>query len=417
MFIVSRKPSGNSSNRVSDTPVQALPAIEGGVPERSSFLVFGAPRIDEAEIQEVVSTLRSGWIGTGPKTARFEEAFRAYKKSTYAIAVNSCTAALHLSMLALGIQPGDEVISTPMTFCATINAILHSRAVPVFADCDPVTMTIDPKEIEKKITPRTRAILVVHFAGRPCDMDAIMAIATRHHLRVIEDCAHAIETEYHDRPAGTIGDAGCFSFYVTKNIVTAEGGMVLTRDHALEERIKVLALHGMSRDAWKRFSDSGYKHYEIVDAGFKYNMTDIQASLGLHQLRRVDEMWERRRAIWARYSEAFRDLPCAVPPAPETGTRHAHHLFTLMIDPVHLRMSRDHLLDAIQKEGVGVGIHYLSLVTHAFYRRFIAPGDSFPAAQSISERTLSLPLSAHLSDADVDSVIRAVTKVLRYYSS
>lgn len=394
----------------------ATPAIEGGIPERSTFLVFGSPHIGEAEIQEVVSTLRSGWIGTGPKTIQFEEEFRAYKNAGHAIAVNSCTAALHLSMLALGVRPGDEVITTPMTFCATANAIIHAGARPVFADCQRDTMNIDYEEVAKKITPRTKAIIPVHFAGRPCEMDALMRLAKQHSLRVIEDCAHATETTYHGRPVGTIGDAGCFSFYVTKNVVTGEGGMVVTNQKPLEQRVKILALHGMSKDAWKRFSDSTYKHYEVVDAGFKYNMTDMQASLGLHQLRAVETHYQRRQEIWNRYNETLQDLPCALPAPSAPQTRHALHLYTIVVDLNRLKVSRDHLLDAFSQERIGIGVHYLALHTFPFYRQYLRPGDSFPNAEFISERTISLPLSSKLQDEDVDSVIRAVRKILLYYS-
>ncbi|HBG30125.1 MAG TPA: UDP-4-amino-4,6-dideoxy-N-acetyl-beta-L-altrosamine transaminase, partial [Gammaproteobacteria bacterium] len=244
---------------------------------RERFLTFGAPLIGEAEIDEVVDSLRSGWLGTGPKVARFERDFAAYKGVEQAVAVNSCTAALHLSLLAAGLAPGDEVITTPLTFCATVNAILHAGATPVLADVDPVTFNLDPAAVAARITPRTRAVLPVHFAGRPCDMGALMALAEHHDLRVIEDCAHAIESRYDGRPVGTIGDFGCFSFYVTKNVVTGEGGMILTRRTEDAARLKTLALHGMSHDAWRRFSDSGYRHYQVVECGFKYNMMDLQA--------------------------------------------------------------------------------------------------------------------------------------------
>ncbi len=253
------------------------------------FLVFGSPMIEEAEIDEVVASLRSGWLGTGPKVARFEEDFRNYKSSPHAIAVNSCTAALHLSMLAAGLQPGDEVITTAMTFVATVNAIIHAGLTPVLADIDPITMNIDPRSIEQKITSRTKAILPVHFAGRACDMDAICDIANRNNLKIIEDCAHAIETEYKGRKTGSFGDFGCFSFYVTKNIITGEGGMVITKSEEDAAKIKVMALHGLSKDAWKRFSDEGYKHYYATAAGFKYNMMDIQAAIGIHQLKRIEK--------------------------------------------------------------------------------------------------------------------------------
>lgn len=274
---------------------------------KERFLVFGSPLIEEAEIAEVVDSLKSGWLGTGPKVARFEKEFAAYKKSCCALALNSCTAALHLCLVALNMAPGDEVITTPLTFCATANAIIHAGGVPVLADVDPATMNLDPAKVRAAITPRTRAILPVHFAGRACDMDGLCGLAEEFGLVLIEDCAHAIETEYHGRPAGTFGQFGCFSFYVTKNVVTGEGGMVLAKDEAMAGRIKTLGLHGMSADAWKRFSDEGYKHYLVTEAGFKYNMMDIQAAIGLHQLARVEENWKRRSAIWAAY-----DAPCTL---------------------------------------------------------------------------------------------------------
>lgn len=218
-----------------------------------------------------------------------------------------------MAFMALRLQPGDEVITTAMTFCATVNTIIHAGATPVLADINPVTQCIDPASVESRITPRTRAIAVVHFAGRACDMDAIMAIAEKYHLAVVEDCAHAIETEYHGRKAGTIGDIGCFSFYSTKNVVTGEGGMVIAKDQAVLDRIRIMALHGMSADAWARFSDAGYKHYQVVDLGFKYNMMDLQAAIGIHQLQRVEHNWERRRELWERYCTAFADLPLILP--------------------------------------------------------------------------------------------------------
>lgn len=394
----------------------STPAIEGGAPTRSDFLIFGRPLIGEAEIEEMVRTLRSGWIGTGPKSQQFEEQFRAYKNSRFAVAVNSCTAALHLSMLALGIGEGDEVITTPMTFCATANAIIHAGARPVFADCERDTMNIDPRAIERRITKRTKAIVPVHFAGRACDMEAIMTIAEKHRLRVIEDCAHAIETRYHGRPAGTFGDAGCFSFYVTKNVVTGEGGMIITQRPDIEQSLKVLALHGMSRDAWKRFSDEGYKHYSVIQAGFKYNFTDVQASLGIHQLKRIDESHRRRKQIWDRYQEAFAGLPCFQPTPEAPETQHAYHLYTLLLDTDRLRVGRDYFLHALTKENIGVGVHYLALNVHDFYKQFLHPGERFPEAEFISERTLSLPLSPAMSDEDVESVVHAVQKLLSYFA-
>ncbi len=312
--------------------------------ETLPYIVFGAPHIGEEEIAEVEACLRSGWLGTGPRVARFERDFAAYKGvgPEQVAAVNSCTAALHVSMIAADLEPGSEVITTPLTFCATINAIIHAGLTPVLADIDPRTMNIDPAAIEDAITPRTRAILPVHFAGRPCDMDAIMAIARKHDLVVIEDCAHAIETEYHGRKAGTFGDFGCFSFYATKNVVTGEGGMIIGRDQDRIDRARMLALHGMSKDAWHRFSDSGYKHYQVVEAGFKYNMMDIQAALGIHQLGRIEQNLHRREHIWNRYMEAFASLPVELPAEPEAGTRHAlspfHHAWSTRHDAALIAM-------------------------------------------------------------------------------
>jgi dTDP-4-amino-4,6-dideoxygalactose transaminase len=380
---------------------------------KDRFLVFGAPLIEQAEIDEVVDSLRSGWLGTGPKVARFEEDFKRYKGAPHAAAVYSCTAALHLAMVASGVGEGDEVITTPLTFCASVNAIIHTGATPVLADVDPRTMNIDPARVAEKITPRTRAIMPVHFAGRACDMGTLMKLAQQHRLMVVEDCAHAIETTYRGTPAGLFGDFGCFSFYVTKNVITGEGGIVLAKDEALAARIKVLALHGMSKDAWKRFSDSGWVHYQVIEAGFKYNMMDIQAAIGIHQLKRVEKNWERRREIWNRYNEAFRGFPIGTPADPETDTRHAHHLYTIMIDPARAGIERDAFLSAIQAQGIGVGVHYVSIPEHPFYQTTFAwKPEQYPHATRIGRQTVSLPLGPKLSDADVADVIEAVRRVL-----
>ena len=380
-------------------------------PER--FLVFGRPTLEDAEVQEVLDSLSTGWLGTGPKVARFERDFAAYQGVPHAVAVSSCTAALHLSLLAAGLGPGDEVITTPLTFCATVNAILHAGAVPKLADVDPRTMNLDPARVADAITPRTRAILPVHFAGRPCPMGELLDLCERHDLKLIEDCAHAIETEYGGRRAGTFGDFGCFSFYATKNITCGEGGMVLARREQDAARIKVLALHGMSKDAWRRYSDDGYKHYWVTDLGFKYNMMDLQAAIGLHQLERVERWWLRRREIWQRYDEAFAGLPLETPAPPEPGTRHAYHLYTVLIDEARAPLSRDGFLEAMTRENIGVGVHYLAVPEHPYYQERFGwlPAD-VPHAASIGRRTVSLPLSGGLSDEDVADVIEAVRRVL-----
>lgn len=383
------------------------------VRSKDNFLVFGSPMIEDAEIQEVVHSLKSGWLGTGPKVAQFENDFKAYKNASHAVAVNSCTAALHLSMLAAELEPSDEVITTPLTFCATVNTIIHAGATPVLTDVDPMTMNIDPEQVEVRITSKTKAIIAVHFAGRPCDMDALCLIAKRHNLKLIEDCAHAIETEYKGRKAGTIGDFGCFSFYVTKNIVTGEGGMILCRQEHDASRIKVLALHGMSKDAWKRFGDEGYKHYYVTECGFKYNMMDLQGAIGLHQLKRVDKYWQRRQEIWQRYNDAFADLPIELPASPEVNTRHAYHLYTVLIDETKTGLSRDEFLNRMTAENIGVGVHYLSIPEHPYYQqKFTWKLSDYPVATKIGRQTVSLPLSAKLTDSDVDDVIKAVKKVL-----
>lgn len=379
---------------------------------RKEFLVFGSPAIEEAEIAEVVATLRSGWIGTGPRVARFEEMFREYIGAKHAIALNSCTAALHLSMVVSGVGPGHEVITTPMTFCATANAVIHTGARPVFVDVERDTFNIDPARIERAITPRTKAILPVHFAGRPCRMDRIQALARRHRLLLIEDAAHAIETSYQGRKIGAIGDLTCFSFYVTKNVVTAEGGMVTTDSADLAAKIKMYGLHGMSKDAWKRFSDEGFKHYQVIFPGFKYNMTDLQAALGLHQLARIAQNAKRREEIWQRYDEAFTDLPVVRPAPIEAGTVHSRHLYTILVKTEEIGKTRDQVLNELISLNVGTGVHYTALHLHPYYRQAFGhkEGD-FPNAEYIGERTLSLPLSAKLTEPDVEDVIGAVRRV------
>lgn len=381
------------------------------VRSKERFLVFGAPCIEQIEIDELTQSLRSGWIGTGPKVFRFQNDFAAYKGGgVTAVAVNSCTAALHLSLIASGVGPGDEVITSALTFCSTVNAIIHAGATPVLADVDPSTMNIDPADVARKVTPATRAILPVHFAGRPCEMDRLCALAEEHQLILIEDCAHAIETTWHGKAAGTFGRFGCFSFYVTKNITTGEGGMILTSDPASADRLRVLGLHGMSKDAWKRYSDEGYLHYQVVDAGFKFNMTDMAASLGIHQLTRVETWWKKREKIWQRYNEAFADLPIGLPAPPAENTRHAYHLYTLLIDEEITGVSRDEFLSRLMQHNIGAGVHYQSIPEHPFYReRFGWEKENYPHAHRIGRQTASIPLSPGLSPCDVDDVVEAVT--------
>jgi dTDP-4-amino-4,6-dideoxygalactose transaminase len=380
---------------------------------RDEYLVFGSPQINDEEVNEVVDSLRSGWLGTGPKVARFEEKFRQYIGTDHAMAVNSCTAGLHLSMIVAGLGPGDEVITTAMTFCATVNTIVHVGATPVLVDCDRETMLIDPQRIEDAITPRTRAIVPVHLCGRPCDMDAIIDIAERHNLLVIEDAAHAIESVYKGCKIGNIGHLTNFSFYVTKNVITGEGGMITTNIQEFADKIKMYALHGMSKDAWKRFSDDGYKHYQVVFPGYKYNMMDLQAAIGLHQLDRVNNNLKRRNEIWQYYNESFSNLPLGLPAPDAPDTVHARHLYTLMVDEGHAGLNRDTFMQELHKMNIGTGVHYIGVHLHPYYReRFGYKPEDFPASTWISERTVSIPLSPKLSHTDIEYISQTIHSIL-----
>lgn len=388
-------------------------AINGGKPIRDSFLVFGAPDIKEPEIKEVERTLRSGWLGTGPKTHKFEEDFKKYIGCKHALALNSCTAGLHLALNVIGVGPGDEVITTPMTFASTANVIVHQGARPVFVDIERDTMNIDPDKIEEAITPKTKAIIPVHVAGRPCKMDEIMDIARKHNLYVIEDAAHAVEAWYKDQKVGSIGDIAAFSFYVTKNVITGEGGMVTTNNDEWAEKLRIRSLHGLSKDAWKRYSAEGFQPYEVLYPGYKYNMTDIQASLGIHQLARVEDNWKTRDKIWKRYNEAFSQIPEIITPLEEREIRHAHHLYTILLRLEQLEINRNQFIEALKAENIGTGIHYVTLHLHKYYREaFGFKRGDFPNAEWVSDRTVSLPLSPRLTERDVEDVIEAVYKTL-----
>ena len=381
--------------------------------KRKDYLVFGSPLIEEPEIQEVVDTLESAWLGTGPKVSKFEDILKEYTGAKFAMALNSCTAGLHLAMLVTGVRQGDEVITTPLTFCSTANAIIHTGATPVFVDVEKESMNMNPAKIEEAITPRTRAIIPVHLAGRPCDMDAIMDIAKRHDLLVIDDAAHCIEGWYKGKKIGNIGDMTCFSFYVTKNIVTGEGGMVTTNKEVWADKIKMYGLHGLSRDAWRRYSDEGFVHYQVIFPGYKYNMMDIQASLGLHQMNRIDKYLKKREQIWETYNKAFSSLPVICPTDPEKDTVHARHLYTLLIDTEKINKTRDMVQQELHELNIGTGIHFISLHLHDYYRKTYGYKENdFPNAKWISERTISLPLSAKITDEDAEAVIGSVEKIL-----
>ena len=396
-----------------------LPAIAGGTPVRGpeSRLVFGAPVIGEAEISSVVACLRSRWIGLGPRVEQFERAFARYKGAPHAAAVSSATAAIHLTLLALGIGPGDEVIAPAMTFCSTVHSIVHTGATPVLVDCDRNTFNIEPESIEKQVTSRTKAILAVHMCGRCCEMDPILNIAHRHNLRVIEDCAHAIESAYHGRASGLMGDAGCCSFYPTKNVATCDGGMVITRDRRLYDRVKVLSLHGMTADAWSRFV-GGPTGYEVLAPGYKYNMTDVAAAIALPQLEVVEERWKQRERIWRAYDEQLAGLPLQLPAPAEPGSRHACHLYTVLLSLEKIGATREQIIAALDAENIGVGIHYVPVHQHPYYRqRFGFTDADFPSATFVGERTISLPLTPAMSEHDVNDVVAALERIFRYYKA
>ena len=385
---------------------------------RPGFLVFGAPRIGEEEIAEVVDTLRSGWIGFGPKCVRFEEEFAGYTRSPHALSVNSATAALHLALIAAGVGEGDEVITTPLTFCATANVITHVGATPVFVDVDEHTQNIDPARIACAVTPRTKAILPVHMCGWPCDMDAIGEIAERHGLVVIEDAAHAVEAWHRGRKIGSISPFTAFSFYATKNMTTAEGGMLTVRDPAAHDRLRALRLHGLDKDAWKRYAPGAFLPYETMEPGYKYNMTDLQASLGLHQLARLEENLLVRQQVWRAYDEGFADLDVVRTPGPRDSahTRHARHLYTLRLELGSLGAARARFLAALAAENIGSGIHFVPVHLHRWYaKEYGTRRGDFPVAEAIGDTTVSLPLSAAMTPADAQDVVRAVHKVARRY--
>jgi dTDP-4-amino-4,6-dideoxygalactose transaminase len=403
----------------SATEMKHLPAIAGGHPIRSADnpIRFGSPKIGDAEISAISGCINRGWIGKGPVVDEFETAFAAFKTAPHAIAVSSCTAAIHLALVSLGIGPGDEVITPTLTYCATIHDIIHVGATPVLVDSDPGTLNL-VTHLEAFATPRTKAIVVVHFAGRCCEMDQIMQFARDRGIFVIEDCAHAIEATYHGIPAGLIGDIGCFSFYPTKNMTTIEGGMVITRDAELAKKIRTLSQQGLSHDAWKRYSDAGYQHYDIVDAGFKYNMTDIQAAIGLVQLQALPERHRYRFQLWKRYETNLAEIPC-LRPAPvdiEGDDVHALHLYTIQIEADKFPIGRDHLMEALTAENIGVGVHYVPIHLSQFYSEAYQwrKGD-FPNSELVGARIISLPLGADLSQQDVDDVCLAFTRIYNFF--
>lgn len=380
---------------------------------REKFLPVSLPTIEQEEINEVVDSLKSGWITTGPKVIKFEEKFKHYVGAKQAVALNSGTAALHVSYLAAGIKPGDEVITTPLTFAATVNMILLVGARPILVDIDLKTLNIDPAKIEKAITPKTRAVVPVHFAGLPCDMEAIGAIARRRNLTVIEDAAHAVGTKYNGKLIGTLSPFTCFSFHPMKNITTGEGGIVTVEEEAIAEKLRALRFHGIAKDAWKRYDKKGSALYDVQALGFKYNMLDIQAAIGIHQLDKLERFISRRTEIARQYYEAFSSLETLIlPPDGRKQDRHAWHLYPVQFKIEKLRKDREKIIDELKTENIGTGIHYIAIHLHSFFSKTLGyhRGD-FPNAEYVSDRVLSLPLYPSMTEQDVQDVIQAVKKV------
>jgi dTDP-4-amino-4,6-dideoxygalactose transaminase len=392
------------------------PAIIGGKPVRETPLRFGVPFIEQEEIDEVVQVLKSGWISTGPKNHELEEHFKAYTGAKNAIALSSCTAGMELSLRVAGIGNGDEVITTPMTFAATANVVIHCGAMPIFADIDKYTLNIDPSDIEHRITFKTRAIMPVHYAGQPCKMDDICEIAKKHNLFIIEDAAHALGAEYQGRKIGSIGHTTSFSFHVQKNITTAEGGMVTTDNNDWDRMLRILRLHGMTKDAWGRSKESK-THYDVVFPGYKYNLTDIQAAMGIVQLGKLESYIKIRQKYAKMYDEAFRHIPQITTLKRIEDIRHAETMYVIMLNIDKLKIDRDEFVRCLQAENIFPSVHFTPVHLHTYYRETYGykEGD-YPVAENAAERVISLPFSPKLTEDDVEDIIKGVSKIAMYYS-
>jgi dTDP-4-amino-4,6-dideoxygalactose transaminase len=382
----------------------------------STFLPFHVPQIDKEEIESVVETLQSGWLTTGVKVKQFEEEFAAFVGARHAIAVNSCTAALHLALEAIGVQEDDEVILPTMTFAATAEVATYFKAKPVLVDVAEGTLNIDPCCIEQAITRKTKAIIPVHFAGHPCAMDRILDIARHHGLPLIEDAAHALPARFRGRMVGTIGDITCFSFYATKNVTTGEGGMLTTNNTEWAERMRLMSLHGLSRDAWNRYTAQGAWAYDIVSAGFKYNLTDLAAAVGIPQLHKCDRFWKVRERYAALYRAGLSHLQEIRLPEATNDVQHAWHLFVIQLIPERLRIGRNEFIELLKKAGVGCSVHFIPLHLHSYYRDVWGYRSAdFPVATLASERIVSLPLYPKMTEGDVNRVITAVQELIEEY--
>ena len=393
-----------------------LPAIEGGTPVRANRLYFHRSPIDESGVQAVAETLRSGWLTIGPKTEAFEAALAGYIGARHAIAVSSCSEAMFLALKALGIGPGDEVITSALTFASTVHAIIHTGARPVLADIETETYGLDPADLEDRITSKTRAILPVHFGGQACRIDAILDLAGRHGLYVVEDAAHSFGAAYRDRKIGTFGHITTFSFYATKNLTTGEGGCLTFEDDRLEHVLRRLSYHGMSHDTWERYTDRGSWYYEVEIAGYKCNLNDILSSLGLSELPKVDERRDRRADIAARYIRALEPYPAVRLPRVRPGNLHTWHLFVICLDPNRLGLDRDGISKALAAENISCSVHFIPIYKHPFFSPYLGPKDRFPVCDEYFSGCLSLPIYPGMADEDVADVVTALGKIISHYS-
>jgi dTDP-4-amino-4,6-dideoxygalactose transaminase len=392
-------------------PTEKL-AAAGGTPVRETFLPYSLPQTGEEEKRELIAALESGWITTGPRTKKLEADLAEYTGAAHVLCVDSCTAALHLALDALDLEPGDEVVTSPLTFCSTANTIIHAGGIPVLADVEPDTLNLDPEAAARAITSRTRALLPVHYGGHPCEMDAFAVLAREHGLAVVEDAAHAIGASYRGRKVGTMSDAACFSFYATKNMTTAEGGALATDRDDLAERARRNSLHGMSKDAWKRYTSAGSWYYEVVSPGFKYNMTDLEAALGLHQLARLEGFIARRQELALKFDAAFAGHPAITVPARRSEVRHVYHLYAIRLDLDRLSCDRAEFIEMLKAEGIGTTVNFIPIHFHPYYRERLGLAEgAFPVAEAAYHRLISLPLYPRMTDADADDVVAAVRKV------
>jgi dTDP-4-amino-4,6-dideoxygalactose transaminase len=378
------------------------------------FLPFALPEIGEEEIEEVVATLRSGWLTGGPRVQRFEEGLRRVTGAQHAVALSSCTAGLHLALLAAGIGPGDEVITTPFTFCATVNVIIHAGATPVLADICEEDNNIDPEQVARKITPRTKALMPMHYGGQPCQMDELLSLARAHGLRVIEDAAHALGAQYRGQFIGALSDAAVFSFYPIKPITTGQGGMLTTNDQALADQVRILSLHGLSKNAWSRYAEGGSAEYQVLAPGFNYSMTDIQAAIGVHQLEKLERFQARRTHLAGLYDRLLAGVPEVIRPKTRDDVVHAWHLYPIRLELDRLRITRNQFIEELRGRGIGTSLHFIPIHLHPYYREAFGfkPGD-FPVAERVYAGLISLPLYPRMQDTDVERVVTAIRDIVR----